>query len=121
MSFVVKYLEDQGYVFLKLSGAITKDELEASREDVSQALVDNDYKKLLIDMSEAEPRESLTQDFQFTSELYRHFPAGTRLAIIIPPEETKRMEFVKDVASNRGVRTGLFHDEGSALDWLVGG
>lgn len=120
MPFVVEFLEDQGYVHLTLKGAITKDELEASRPEVSRALNVNTCRRLLIDMTNAEPQQSLTADFQFTSELHRHFPAGTRLAIIVPAQEVERMEFVKDVASNRGVRTGIFPDNGSASSWLVG-
>jgi len=120
MPFVVDFLEDQGFVSLTISGAVTKNDLETSRGDVSRTLVDNDCKRLLIDVTEAKPQQSLTQDFQFTSELHRHFPAVTRLAIIIPVQDMERMEFVKDVASNRGVRTGIFLDDRSALSWLVG-
>jgi len=119
MPFVVDFLQGQGVVCLTLNGSITKNELESSREDVRRALNDNTCRRLLIDMTGAEPQQSLTQDFQFTSELHRHFPAGTRIAIIVPAQETERMEFVKDVASNRGVRMCIFQDNRSALSWLV--
>jgi len=120
MPFVVDFLEGQGVVCLTLIGSITKNELETSRGEVSRALNDNTCRRLLIDMTGAEPQQSLTQDFQFTSELHRHFPAGTSIAIIIPAQETERMKFVKDVASNRGVKTGIFLDNKSALSWLIG-
>ena len=119
MTFDVAFVGDAGYVYLTLSGAITDTELKAARGEANAELDAHGCRRLLVDATAITRMQPIVDDFEFTTEHNKTLPPGTRHAVVIRSEHREHMQFVEDVAQNRGIDLRLFMDRSRAIDWLV--
>ena len=120
MENYVKYDADLDFVTITLSGEVSTDDLVACRSEAITLLLANECTRLLVDATTEAPRRDILDDYQFTSEHASQFPRGTRHAVLVQAGERDYMEFVENVARNRGVEMRLFIDRDQALEWLLG-
>ncbi len=120
MDHHVSYDAELDYVSITLVGNVTTDDLVTCRAEAIALLEDKDCLSLLVDASRAAPRRDVMDDYHFTSEHASQVPRGTRHAVLVRASEQEYMQFVENVARNRGVGMQLFYDRDQALGWLLG-
>ncbi len=118
MTYTIDIVEDGNYVSLEYSADVTINTLQTSREEVILALTSNNWNRILVDATRADPRQSVMEDFQFTSEHKSRLPAGVRIALLVRPDQMSEFRFTENVAQNRGVNLMVFEDEVQAINWL---
>ena len=119
MPYSVDFDDNAGYVTIVLSGKVSVDDLEAARSDASAVLREQGCLNLLVDATAEESDRQVFDDYEFTSKMADHFPKGTRHAAVVNATEREYMQFVENVAQNRGVELNVFIDRQAALDWLL--
>ena len=119
MPYNAEAVSNAGYVRLELIGEITRQELEVARANAGETLKQNGWKRLLIDATNATPKMSVVDDFEFTQEHNTHLPVNLRTAIVHSPGEVDQFQFIEDVGRNRGMDMTLFDDQMEALHWLL--
>ena len=119
MAYIANYVPDYDYVSGKISGKLSQPDMEKFRNEIISLLHTNDCGNLLIEALRESPRRSIVDDFEFASQHAARFPPRTRHAIVVQPGEMDYMQFVKDVATNRGAAMNLFTSKEQALQWLL--
>jgi hypothetical protein len=112
-------MKDENYVYVTLTGEATVEDFENARAETQVLLSANDCMKVLVGAKREAPEEPFVDDFDFTSQLGSFFPRRTRIALVVPDDQMEYMQFVKNVAQNRGVNMVLFSDKEQALVWLL--
>ncbi len=96
---------------------------EASVREVWKEARENGVGKFLIDLREADFRESFTESYLFAGSLDRFgVRRSDKIAILIDPdipEQRSRQRFSETVAVNRGFDIQVFGDETEAVKWLL--
>ena len=64
-------------------------------------------------------RQSVTEEYEFTSEHRLNFPAGIRIAVVADQDTAEYFRFVENVSQNRTVNQRMFLDRDEALEWLL--
>lgn len=119
MAYAVELVKDAKYVSLLLTGEVTRNDLENSRDQANLALTANGWNRLYVDVTRGNPRLSIAEDFAFTSEHLSRFSLGVRIALVPRPDKLGYFRFIENVAQNRGVNMKLFQDKIQALNWLL--
>ena len=119
MDHAIEMVKDKKHVRIALSGRLTRNDLENARDDASSALMAGHCDRLLVDATRVTYELSDLEFFQFTSEHRSRLPKGTRIALLISPDELSNFRFVENVAQNRAVNLLLFVDTDKAVNWLV--
>ena len=121
MAYEFELVEDGCYVRLTLVNVVTRVDHDEFRAKGVAVLAETGWAKLLIDVTCAAPEMTIFDDYEFTSAHYKLLPLSFRAAIVHRADQTKRYQFVENVACNRGVNIRTFTDETEALGWLVDG
>ena len=121
MAYKIELMEDGNYVRLTLERVLTRKDHEEFRVKALTALTDTGWTKVLIDATRADPKMSVFDDYEYTSDHQSHLPPKLRTAIIYRAEEEKKFKFIENVAFNRGVGIRIFTGENQALAWLHDG
>lgn len=121
MPYAIEWVEDEAYVRLELSGAITRKEHETSSDDAVRVLAANDCRKLVVDVSRADHKMPVGQEYEFVSGLRSRHQHGTQIAVVVHPDDPADMQLVEDVAQNRGLNLRIFRDGPQAHSWLIQG
>ena len=121
LGYEIELVEDGYYVRLKLVSEVTRVDHEELRAKGVSVLAETGWAKALIDVTRAAPEMTVSDDYQFTSGHKTRLPLKFRAAIVHRADQTKRYQFIEDVAVNRGVKIRKFTDEAEALGWLLDG
>ena len=119
MAYIIEFVEDFGYVHVVFSGDVTLGALEGCRDELKAALSHNGCRRLLVEGDGVNLRQSVAEEYEFTSEHRLNFPAGIRIALLADPETVEYFRFVENVSQNRGVNQKVFLDRDDALEWLL--
>ncbi len=102
----------------------TGNELTAESDIVqvqlSTALVENNFNRVVIDISAIAERPTTFQQYKFASQLAKWLPEEVQVALIARPDQTAELEFLEVVTQNRGVNQRTFSNKAEALEWLQG-
>lgn len=118
MAYAVEFVEDAGYVSTTLKSDVTIDELNAARAESASLLAEKDCTRLMVDASTVAHMQSIFDDYTFTAEHRKILPPPIRTAIVVRQDHRDHMQFVENVAQNRGVSLMLFLEREEALRWL---
>jgi len=124
MPYELKIDEADAILQVRVHGAMSFDEMCASRSDAANMLQEKHLQRLLIDL-----RDYLTslgigtlQRYEFGAS-YREagIPSATRIAHVLPKDPTNvaNLRFIATVAFNRGVMVREFDDIDAARSWLL--
>jgi len=119
MKYSVNYQPDDGYVVFEILAKLVLEDLEAARAEIVSVLKETGCDRLLADASNVESKRSVLDDYQLTSAHAQYFPPETRHAVLVSASEEEYMQFVENVARNRGIEMSVFIDREKALDWLL--
>lgn len=119
MEHTIEFEKDAKYVSVVLTGEVTKNELEAARNEANLVLTANGCDRLLVDTTRSKPSLSIVERFEFASEHPSSFPPNIRIALFGRPDELMNHQFTENVARNRGVDMNVFLDGDRALNWLL--
>ena len=118
MPYDVKFVEDGNYVSGTMTGDITETDLKSIRSEMNDLLNAHSCVRLLVDASGGTNKQSFMTDFEFTAQHRTELPPGTSHAVVIRSDQKEHMQFVENVAQNRGVNLRLFLDRNEAISWL---
>ena len=118
MASAIKYIEEHGYVSVILEGDVSIEELAATREESAALMTEKQCLRLFVDSRDESEMNSISDDFDFSSEHFKYFPPPIKTAVLVHDDHAKHMQFVEDVSQNRGVNLMVFVDKGEALRWL---
>ena len=112
-------VESSCYVRLDLTGDLTRTDHEVARAAAANVLKQKGWNKLFIDATQARPKMSVADDYEFTEQHDNHFPTVLRTAIVHGPDAAADFRFIENVGRNRGMNMRLFEDHAAALEWLL--
>ena len=120
MTHDIRVLDDDGIVEIVHTGRMTIVEATESRTEAAAIMFDRDLTLILADVSQTDHDENTGDLLEFNSSHYDVFPAGSRLAVVIPadPSKAESARFAETVAVNRGILMRIFLDREEALEWL---
>ena len=113
MAHTIELMKEEGYVRVVFSGEVTLDALTECRDEVKRVMADNRCRRLLGEGESALLRQSLAEEYEFTSEHRAHLP------LVAEADAAEYFRFVENVAQNRGVNQKVFLDRADALEWLL--
>lgn len=119
MPYTVEWHEDREFVGLDLTGKVTRSEHESSTDEVVRTLNANDCLRLLVDVSLADHKMPVGEEYEFVSGLRSRHPVGVHIALVVHRDDPADMQLVEDIARNRGLDLMLFRDSAEALGWLL--
>lgn len=120
MSHRIRIL-DSGVVEIVHTGDMSIVEATASRNEAAAMMKERDLDLVLADVSKTNHDESTMDLMNFNASHYDVFPAGTRLAVVIPsdPSKSASARFAETVALNRGIAMRIFLEYDQAKSWLL--
>lgn len=119
MKYSITYQPDDDYVLFEIQAKLDLEDLEAARAEIVATLKEHGCDRLLADASDVESKRSVLDDYQITSSHASHFPPDTRHAMLVKASDEDYMQFVENVARNRGVEMNMYIDREEAIDWLL--
>ena len=69
MVYTIEFVKDPGYVSVVFSGDVTIDALKEGRDETNRALASNNCTRVLIEGPQAILKQSLAEEYEFTSGL----------------------------------------------------
>jgi len=120
MPHKIRILES-GVVEIVHTGDMTIVEATASRNEAAAIMNERGLHLVLADVSQTNHDETTMDLFSFNASHYDVFPAGTRLAVVIPsdPKQAASARFAETVALNRGIAMHIFLEYDEAMSWLI--
>jgi hypothetical protein len=118
MTSEYKVSADQGFTRVAYIGKVAYDTSTSLMRDLAK-LSQQGSQKFLIDLRSAEPTYSLATPIQHIEEAPRlGFPTNNRTAFLGVDRDRTFLEYVENVAVNRGLLVKVFFDEDAAVKWL---
>jgi hypothetical protein len=101
-------------------GALTVQEIEASRRAVAEVAAERHITRILLDLSRATSGLTPAEIFELCVSQGFVLPPGVRVAVVyrldqFPVEDAR---FAEDVSLNRGTTLRAFTDRDAAQQWL---
>jgi hypothetical protein len=121
MPYTVAFSEKDGIVYVRISGATSKEDHYAARDEAFRLCQQHGCARLLVDLRELDTSEfSTTRCFAFGESTART-PPYARIAHVLPPSGKSRADvrFTSTVEANRGKPTGEFETTEEARRWLL--
>lgn len=118
--------ENEHFIEVTLRGQVDFDELVQARIRIAQLCRDSNYRRVLVDTTEAEvaPYTSTMKLFEFGTDVLKKadMPRDTKTAVIIPSNTKAGRDwyFLETVERNRGFIIKSFENREKALGWLIG-
>ena len=119
MAYTVEFVKGAKYIQVALLGEVTKEDHYNSTDKAVHAVSANSCNRLLVDTTQAKLKMSATEDYDFVSQLPPQYPIGTRIAVVVHPDDANYHKFIENVARNRGLQLSVFSDKNQALNWLL--
>jgi hypothetical protein len=122
MPYEVSFDEQDKIVLLRASGLVTHEEHTAARRQAAQLCRERKCSRVLSDLRELDTEKSSTLNcFDYGESLAQEVPPSIRIAIVLPTDldSSEDIEFVSNVAANRGRPTLLVRTIEEAKQWLL--
>ncbi len=122
MPYELSKLEPEGTARLLFRGEASRKDNEQAREDLARLCAQAGVKNVLVDFIEAASlMAGATLDLHAFGQTFlpREFPPDLRLAVLAPVHLLADVQFVVNVAWNRGFTMQVFIDRNQAIKWLL--
>jgi hypothetical protein len=124
MSYELSVKRKGDTLYAKVTGTRTLESVLAASSGIMEVCVQENARKVLIDVRELRGRLRTIDSFRVVSEKFpqlRLDHAGflTAAAIVDLKEAAEDLEFFETLSRNRGFNVGVFGDVGSAEKWLA--
>ena len=119
MPFTVEAMQDGEYVRTTMTGVLTKEDHLNARAESGGVLQGRGWNRLLVDVTQGDPKMSVVDDFEFTGDHTQRLPVGIRIAVVHRAGEEEHFRFIENVARNRGVDMRMFTAGEAATEWLL--
>jgi hypothetical protein len=122
MSYDISYDEKEGIVNIHFYGIDTKDDHYSALNEACQLCLENNCKKLLVDLREVDIKPTMRTAFgcfQFGESVSKKM-LGFKIAHVLPEIESEVSDimFISNVEFNRGVNSKEFNNLEDAKKWL---
>lgn len=118
MSYFINPVEAEQCVFLSYEGDLPPIELAAARYEANGVLGTNRWKRIVVDVTQLQSIPSAQELFEFARGLSSDVPRGTRVALVIRPEQARQARLVEKTARSEGVFLTYFLDPEKAGLWV---
>ncbi len=109
---------DQGFTRVAYIGKVSYDTSTSMMRDLAK-LSERGGQKFLIDLRNAEPSYSHVTPIQHVEEAPSlGLPGSNRTALLGAEKDRTMLQYVENVAVNRGILVKAFVDESEAVNWL---
>lgn len=117
----MEVVEYRNYVLFRIEECNSIKDLEYFFEEIYFLCNENDYNRIIIDLSgmKFRIRNDLSKRFHLGQMTERYFKFNNRIGIVL--NSNKIESEIQDVASaqSRGVNVGVFSDVSGAEDWVL--
>ncbi|HVK98349.1 MAG TPA: STAS/SEC14 domain-containing protein [Dongiaceae bacterium] len=119
MTFTVTVDEERKLVRIRHEGEMSVAEMFEGRRTVGQLLQKHGFHRMLVDTRAVNEMPDTMGAFEISSSHHQDLSLQVRLAILSQPESLPDLDFVENVAINRGFQVRGFCDEAEAIAWLM--
>ena len=116
MNYELKIIPDTRIAFFCWHGPISLDQRLKNRNRVVDFCKRNNLRRLLVDVRQHDNITSFMELFEF-GESFPRAAGGLKTAVVRDPSDAD-IEFVENVASNRGAFSRCFENIEEAQSWL---
>lgn len=118
MPYLIKPLEDDLCVFMSYQGQIPALELSAARYEALSELNGRRWTRMVVDVATLRSIPTHGELYDFATSLSLDAPPGTRVALVLRPEQTRLARVFETVARKHGVLLSTFQDLANARLWV---
>jgi hypothetical protein len=121
MSYHVNPIEDDRCVFVSYEGEMPSVELSAARREAHGVLGQQQWKRMLVDLTQLQSMPTPAQLFDHTKAIAAEVPRGVRVALLVRPDQVQSARLVERIARSDGVFLAYFLDPDKANAWVKPG
>ena len=115
----ISTLDEWGVIEVISRGDLDLAEMELERTKVGKMMQKNGFRKILVDDRAITSLPSSVELYQFGSTFWQsELPAKVIVAHVVHKDVLSEMEFLENVAVNRGTNVKTFTDYDDAFTWL---
>jgi len=115
----INALDEWGVLEVVSTGDLELAEMELERSEVGEMMQKNGFRKILVDDTAITSLPSSVELYQFGSTFWQSaLPAKIIIAHVVHKDVLSEMEFLENVAVNRGTNIKTFTDHDEAFNWL---
>ena len=121
MAYHLSQIDKDALIRLRFSGETSQREHEEARSAAAELCEITGYRRLIVDVTEVESfmSGSTLKLFKFGTEFAMgQFPRKVKIAAVNENGPQPDMDFIANVAHNRGFTIELFNDVDEAWRWL---
>ena len=119
MSYCI--ITNDNYVFLTCEGDVKLNELTAAWREVQAVLVENGWKRVLVDVTTMKTNPQMEELFDLAKLLWRDFPQGGRIALAVRWDQTWFAKSLEMLVRNVGVYLTVYVSKEQAEAWILDG
>lgn len=121
MNWTISYLDEENLIYLKTSGEISYQSLDAMIMDLVEAKERYKSASLMVDHREIEGKLNTIEIYHSPNILERfQAPRTTKVAILTSRSHLKDISFLGTLLRNRGYLASIFLDMNEAKTWITG-
>ncbi|NQT15417.1 MAG: hypothetical protein HQ582_21855 [Planctomycetes bacterium] len=108
--------KELGIIEVWSHGVVTREDLSRTLQQTDALVKETGFNKVLVDTTEEEQLPAILDLDNFGASI----PSSLRIAVLLAEAQptAKKAEFVKNVASVKGVCMETFTSRGDSLEWL---
>ena len=118
MSYCVNPVEADRCVFVSYEGEMPSVELSAARREAHGVLGQQQWNRMLIDVTQLQSIPTPAQLFDHTKAISSEVPRGARVALLVRPDQVQSARLVERIARSDGVFLAYFLDPDKARAWV---
>jgi hypothetical protein len=119
MPCFIKPVNKDRCVFVAYEGKMTRSEIMAARYEANGLLSAKRWNRIVVNLTELRPTPMLLELIDLTSDLSSDLPPGTRIALVVRPDQVKGANLVERVAQIEAVHLASFLDPDKAALWVM--
>jgi hypothetical protein len=105
-------------VFVTYEGKMTLGEIMAARYEANELLSVKRWNRIVVNIAELQSTPMTLELIDLASDLSSDLPPGTRIALVVRPDQVKDAKLVESVARIEGVFLAYFLDPDKATLWV---
>jgi hypothetical protein len=118
MPYSINPVKADQCVFVTYEGKLTPVEIMAARYEASALLAKKRWKQIVVNIARLQSTPTTMELIHLASDLSSDLPPGTRIALVVRPDQVKDAKLVERVARIEGVFLTHFPEPDQAVLWV---
>jgi hypothetical protein len=118
MSYLINLVKEDQCVLVTYAGEMTRVEIMAARYEATELLSMKRWHRMVVNIAELRFTAMTLEVIDLASDLSSDLPPGTRVALVVRPDQVKDAKLIENVAQIEGVLLASFLESDKAALWV---